>query len=208
MTHPAVQAFREVVDAHARQGSPLASALRPGLPQQEVVQVLRASLDDPGPMVDDLVALWAWHDGSGWVDGTGEVDVLPYYYFIPLAEARRIQQEQIEQIEFDIETGGDGYFEWWDSSWWPVLSGGLDFIVVDAADGVVWKASVAMSSRIRLASDLETFLGWVTWATKERFFYWDEGGPDRRSVLRFSIDDAEAAPWLAEVASRNADSGG
>ncbi|MBY5162875.1 hypothetical protein [Salsipaludibacter albus] len=159
-------------------------------------------------MVDDLVALWAWHDGSGWVDGTGEVNVLPYYNFIPLAEARRIQQEQVEQIEFDIEMGGDGDLEWWEPSWWPALAGGPDFIVVDTSDGGVWEASIAALSKIRLAPDFGTFLGWVTWATNERFFYWDDGSPDRRAGLRFSIDDAEAAPWLSEVAPGNADRGG
>jgi hypothetical protein len=94
-----------------------AGLLRPGLPPGETRAVLRGVGLVPS---EELVQLYAWHDGTNAPAGTllDDMHLLPGFYLSSLEEART----NYEAFRGDRR---------WDTEWLPVLAnGGGDFLAV------------------------------------------------------------------------------
>ena len=131
MSRPLAALLEELERRLAEAGAPVASSLRPGVPERRV----RAELEAAGaPAHGDIVAWFGWHDGAAGGDvppdyeGPGirqrpETTLAADWQLLPLADALRTRR-------WFLETAAGLVPE----SWLPLLgSGGRPVLCADAA---------------------------------------------------------------------------
>ncbi|MFK0005095.1 hypothetical protein [Paenarthrobacter sp. NPDC090522] len=97
---------------------PVAGRLRPGLAADEVQSALRPRGLEPG---SDLLALYAWHDGTSWEGdpALNDLHLVPGLYFPALDESLIIYDQFVNEL-------GEN------PSWFPILTdGGSAYSFID-----------------------------------------------------------------------------
>ena len=129
-------ALDELVAQHRRIGSVVPEYLRPGLPADEVIRHVLATvgLDPPGAAVD----LFVWHDGidnEAWerdAAATGFARLFADAHYAPLADAVRHYHERIDTDEVTARYSMTGDAPGiWKASWFPVFCGGWDTYAIE-----------------------------------------------------------------------------
>jgi hypothetical protein len=127
-------ALERLVEEHHRIGSPLDRFLRPGIDAAAV----RAGLTEIGVVPrDDLVELYAWHDGcdeGAYRDagaGVGYPRLFANVFFGPFAMAVDHYRENLEIDRNIVATYGDPGAATWRLTWFPPFSGGSPVYAVE-----------------------------------------------------------------------------
>jgi len=132
-----VVALEALVDRHRRLGSTVPDYLRAGGDPTTIRSAITAvGLDPP----DDLVTLFAWHDGldsDRWLlhgRETGYPRLWGDVFFGTLIETIEARESYLK-IDRDIRPlAGDDYEDTWHPGWFPVFSGGQETYAMDCRD--------------------------------------------------------------------------